>query len=346
VRFVPDADAVDAVDAARNPARIAPSPAASSGAGPAEPDASAVMADIEREVRARRRAGQIDDEYERELDRIFDAVAPPGAAGAGLESAITRAERAAVIDPDGPVGSRFPGVKFVRRVLRRLLAFYVARQITAFGVMVTRVLRMLADRIEAVEAQSPATDPRLVALAVPVTSDLDLAPWHDLAVKVLAPASSRVLHAECGDGALVVALRDAGIDAYGVDPRPDAARVADERGAEVRTSGALAHLRLVPAGQLGGLVLSGCTERCALGDVVELVERATVVLAPGAPLVVVSRGPEPADADPIASDLAPGRPLHPETWAYLLARFGFDDVDTRRADVPGSYALTATRAAS
>jgi hypothetical protein len=251
-----------------------------------------------------------------------------------------------VIDPDGPVGSRFPGVKFLRRVLRRLLAFYVARQVTAFGVMVTRTLRMLADRIEAIESHSPATDPRLAALAVPVASDLDLAPWRDFVVKVLAPASARVLHAECGDGTLVVALRDAGIDAYGVDPRPDAASVADARGAEVRTTGALDHLRIVPAGALGGLVLSGCSERCPLGDVVELVDRARVALLPGAPIVIVSRGPDAAAADPIASDLAPGRPLHSETWAYLLGRAGFDDVDTRRGDVPGSYALTANRSSS
>jgi SAM-dependent methyltransferase len=335
VRFVPDADAADAT-----------SPAAAPGAGPVGPDASAVMADIEREVRARRRAGQIDDEYERELDRIFDAVAPPGASGSGLESAITRAERAAVIDPDGPVGSRFPGVKLLRRVLRRLLAFYVARQVTAFGVMVVRVLRMLADRIEAIEARSPVTDPRLAALEVPVSSDLDLGPWRDLVVKVLSPAPDRVLHAECGDGALVVALREAGVDAYGVDPRRDAARVADERGAEVRTMAALDHLRLVPVGALGGIVLSGCTERSAVGDLVELVEQAGRALVPGAPIVVVSRGPEAEGADPIAADLAPGRPLHPETWAFLLGRAGFDEIDTRRGDGPGAYALTATRASS
>src|SRR3954470_870486 len=48
---------------------------------PDAPDARALMADIEREVRARRRAGLIDDDYERELDRLFDAVAPPGATG-------------------------------------------------------------------------------------------------------------------------------------------------------------------------------------------------------------------------------------------------------------------------
>src|SRR4051812_4065355 len=145
------------------------------------------MADIEREVRARRRAGQLDDEYERELDRIFDAVAPPGATGPGLEAALARAERAAVIDPVGPVASRIPGVALLRRALRKLLAFYVehvVRQVTAFGVMIVRAVRVLGDRVDAIEARSPVTDPRLAAVGVPVASDLDLAGWRDLAVKL------------------------------------------------------------------------------------------------------------------------------------------------------------------
>jgi hypothetical protein len=328
---VPDADADSPADTA------------------AVPDANALMADIEREVRARRRAGQIDDDYERELDRMFTAVAPPGATGPGLEAAITRAERAAVIDPVGPVGSRIPGVALLRRVLRKLLAFYVehvARQVTAFGVMIVRAVRLLGERVDAIEARSPVTDPRLLDVGVPVSSDVDLAAWRDLVVKVCAPVTGRVVHAECGDGALLVALRDAGIDAYGVDPRRDAAAVADERGAEVRTMGVFDHLRAVPTGAIGALVLSGCTERFAAGDIVELVEAAARVLPSGAPIVVVSSVPGAAAADPIAADLAPGKPLHPETWAFLLGRQAFEGIETHTADTPATYAVIATRASS
>jgi hypothetical protein len=314
----------------------------------AVPDAAALMADIEREVRARRRAGQLDDDYERELDRIFDAVAPPGATGPGVEAALTRAERAAVIDPVGPVASRIPGVALMRRVLRKLLAFYVehvARQVTAFGVMIVRAVRVLGERVDAIEARSPVTDPRLLDVAVPVSSDLDLTGWRDLVAKCCASVSARVVHAECGDGALVVALRDAGVDAYGVDPRRDAASVADERGAEVRTMAVLDHIRAVPDGALGGIVLSGCTERLAVGDLVDVVDHAARVLAPGAPVVVLSRAPD-TPGDPIAADLAPGKPLHAETWAFLLARRQFDDVETHSAAAAGAYAVTATRASS
>jgi hypothetical protein len=309
---------------------------------------AALMADIEREVRARRRAGQIDDDYERELDRIFDAVAPPGATGSGLEAALARAERAAVIDPVGPVGSRFPGVALLRRVLRKLMAFYVehiARQVTAFGVMALRSVRLLADRVDEIEARAPQTDPRLAAVTVPIASDMNLAPWYDAAVKALATPTGRVAHLECGDGALLVALADAGVDAYGVDPRPDAAARADERAIEVRTVGALSHLRALPPGALGGVVLSGCVERLATGDLIELVERVTNALVPGAPLVLFSRDPS-APADPIATDLAPGRPLHAETWCFLLQRQSFDGIDIQWQGQSGAYAITAARAVS
>ena len=332
-------------------------------ATPAEPtpderaalvSSAALMADIEREVRARRRAGQVDDDYERELDRIFDAVAPPGATGSGLEAALARAERAAVIDPVGPVASRFPGVASLRRALRKLLAFYVehvARQVTAFGVMTLRSIRILGERVDSIESRAPQTDPRLTALTVPVASDLDLARWHDVVVKALAPATGRVAHLECGDGALLATLFDAGVDVYGVDPRPDAAALADARGIEARTTNVLAHLSALPAGALSGVVLSGCVERFAVGDLVELVERVTAALAPGAPLVLVSRDPG-GPVDPIAADLAPGRPLHAETWRFLLERQGFDTIDVHRPARNGeavdsaSYALTATRAGS
>jgi hypothetical protein len=326
-------------------------------AGAALASTAALMADIEREVRARRRAGQIDDDYERELDSIFDAVAPPGATGSGLEAALARAERAAVIDPVGPVASRFPGVALLRRVLRKLLAFYVehvARQVTAFGVMTVRSIRLLGERVDSIEARAPQTDPRLAAVTVPIASDLDLTLWHDVVVKALAPATGRVAHLECGDGALLAGLVDAGIDAYGVDPRPDAAALADARGIEARTTGALAHLRALPPGALGGAVLSGCVERFPVGDVVELVERVNAALAPGAPLVLVSRDPG-GPLDPIAADLAPGRPLHAETWRFLLERQRFDAIDIQRpshAGVAGeaggasSYAISATRAGS
>lgn len=297
------------------------------------------MAEIEREVRARRRSGDLPAGMEIELDRVFESVAPPGAVGTGFEATLERAERAAFVDPVGPTASRFPGVSFMRRVLRKLLAFYVehvVRQIAAFGVTLVRAVRLLGDRVSAIEARSPALDPRVRSLAAPIEADADMSPWLDLACEHMKGTTGRVLHGECGTGALAARLAGAGADVYGVDPRDDAAALADEQELEVRSADALDHLRSLPDGSLGGLVLSGCVDRLPLGELDELARRAAAVLVEGAPLLVV--GTHPAawsrSRSPVALDLAPGRPLHPETWEWLLATHGFDGIESRLAEAP------------
>ena len=36
----------------------------------------------------------------------------------------------------------------------------------------------------------------------------------------------------------------------------------------------------------------------------------------------------------MAADLAPGRPVHPETWSYLLDAHGFETVSVREHQTP------------
>ncbi len=302
------------------------------------------MAEIEREVRERRRSGDLPADLERDLDRVFESVAPPGAVGAGFEPTLERAERAAFVDPVGPTASRFPGVSFLRRVLRKLLAFYVehvVRQVSAFGVTLVRAIRLLGNRVSALEERSPALDPRVRALAAPLGSDVDVGQWMQLAQGVFAGASGRVLHAECGDGRLAAGLAEIGVDVYGVDPRDDAAALADSLEVEVRAVEALAHLRAVPEGSLGGVVLSGCVDRLPLGDLDELVRLVAAAATGGAPVLILGVHPVhwTRSRSPIAADLAPGHPLHPETWEWLLETHGFEAVDAHLGPVPALDAV-------
>jgi len=47
---------------------------------------------------------------------------------------------------------------------------------------------------------------------------------------------------------------------------------------------------------------------------------------------------------PLLADLAPGRPLHAETWVWLLGRVGFAEASVARDDgPPASYAIVARR---
>ena len=61
-----------------------------------------------------------------------------------------------------------------------------------------------------------------------------------------------------------------------------------------------------------------------LAGKVELVDEAVRVLAPGGTLVllVTDQAAWDAELDPVARDLLPGRPLHPETWRVVLAHRG------------------------
>jgi hypothetical protein len=321
-----------------------------SGDTPALPDADALMAEIEREVRARRRRGEIPAELEAELDAAFDAVAPPGATGSGFEGALDRAERQAVAVTNAPLpGSRYPGLPYARRALVRVLA-PVLHQTVGFALAFSRAVRILGERVDALEAASASHDPALALAAARVDDDLDPGPWAAAVTAHLRGAGGRVAHADCGRGDLCVALADAGLDVYGVDPRGTAAEAADARAIEVRTTPAVEHLRSVAPGALAGLVLSGCVDRDARAAQLALVDAASRALAPGAPLVVLGTDPVAWDGahDPVAVDLSPGRPMHGETWAFVLARRGFDvrgpDRDPGRA--PGTYAVWAHRSAT
>jgi hypothetical protein len=311
-------------------------------------DTRSLMADIEREVRERRRRGDLDPAFERELDTVFEEVAPPGAFGGGFDTVVDQAARHAVVDYDVPITGRRP-LRIVKRAVKLLTAWYmifVGRQLVAFASTTLRALRILGGRVDELEARSPATDPRVATTLPPVESDLDLAPWVELVRSSLSsrPSGARVLHADCGDGALLVALSDAGVDAYGTDPRDTAAALADPRGLEVRRDAALEHLRSVPDAALGGVVLSGAVDRLTLGDQIELVRHAVRVLAPDAPLVLIGRNPDAwrRARSPIAADLAPGRPLHARTWVHLLASEPVHEIACRDGECGAPEAVSSS----
>ncbi len=83
-------------------------------------------------------------------------------------------------------------------------------------------------------------------------------------------------------------------------------------------------LRAMPDRSAAGVVLVGCVDRLDLVGQVGLLEQSTRVVGPGGTIVVLATDQE-AWAEGLsapARDLAPGRPLHPETWSLLLHRSG------------------------
>jgi hypothetical protein len=109
---------------------------------------------------------------------------------------------------------------------------------------------------------------------------------------------------------------------------------------EVRSDEAAVHLRALPDGALGGVVLTDCVERLPVGAQVQLADLAVAKVRPGGTVVVVSADPRAWERsigeDQI--DLAPGRPLRPGTWLRLLRDRGMEDVEMVEGSRPEGLA--------
>lgn len=310
-----------------------------------------VQREIQEEVRSRRAAGDFPPSFERKLDELFARFTPTGTADDHFTEALKLADRSAYFDIEVPIGSRKTAKGAVRYALWQAEAWfvrYVVNELNRFSAASTRVLHLLDERLSDVERDLSLLVPPPLAEEELLVPGADVRPF----VKVIlerferSEAAGRVLHAECGDGTLVEELAAAKLDAYGVDPGSRASDIGVEKGLDIRRDDVLGHLESVRTEGLAGLVLSACVDRMSLSERRRLAELAELKVAPGATVVVIGTMPSAWEekAGPVAADLAPGRPLHPETWSHLLARFGLTDISTTPGPGShGSFALLATK---
>ncbi len=113
---------------------------------------------------------------------------------------------------------------------------------------------------------------------------------------------------------------------------------------DLRDENVTDHLRAVAAAGLGAVVLSGLVEGMSGGERTQLLDLVDTRLAPGGTLLVHCVGREAFEAPgaPPEADLAPGRPLRPETWCYLLEEAGYR-AEVRRGAEGIDYLVTAER---
>ena len=194
------------------------------------------------------------------------------------------------------------------------------------------------------EARSGASS---TALGAPSTNPTTTVLEDWIVDRLRRSGGGRVLHVECGEGALVRRLAVAGFEATGADP------ATEPQSGTVTRAAALEHLGGQRRSSLHGLVLSGATERVSPGSARAFAHLASTRLQHGGIVVLVSPHPDRVgSADPISSDLAARRPLHPVTWCHLLARYGFGEITVFDPGVHGRhpggagalYAIAARRA--
>jgi SAM-dependent methyltransferase len=141
----------------------------------------------------------------------------------------------------------------------------------------------------------------------------------------------------CGRGELLWELKQAGIEARGVDVNADMAAVARARGLDAAAGDALGFLTSAPDESLGGLVATQVIEHLEPAYLLRLIQAAYAKLQPGAPIVLETINPACwlAFFSSYIRDLTHVRPVHPDTLQYLLRASGFTRVEIRySAPVP------------
>lgn len=295
---------------------------------PIDLDYDRLLAEIDAEARARRESGDYPPGFEAELDALFARFAP-AAAAEDVETVLEQAAHSAAIDAEIPVESRLPGGTVVKRGIARSIGWYHAFLVShfiEFSSAITHAVRILSQRTQGLEtAVAASLRSRHEADRVAGTERSDSNdPMYDAAAAVLSDCSGRVLVAECGDGALLETLTRAGLDAYGVDARRTLVDSVRARGLDAHPDDVREHLGVVEPDTLGAIVCAGFVERRPPGELMDLLDLVLSRLDGNGRLVIVSRGARAVAVDePILADLAPGHPLHPDTWKHLLAERGW-----------------------
>jgi SAM-dependent methyltransferase len=144
-----------------------------------------------------------------------------------------------------------------------------------------------------------------------------------------------VLDVGCGRGEFLVLLREAGIEARGVDLDADMVAYARGEGLAVEPADAVEYLRGLEDGSLGGIFAAQLVEHLPAPTLVRLLDLAAAKLRPGGLLVAETINPlSPLALRNYYADLTHAQPLVPETLELLARQAGFGSVELRYLNAP------------
>jgi SAM-dependent methyltransferase len=144
-----------------------------------------------------------------------------------------------------------------------------------------------------------------------------------------------VLDLGSGRGEFLVLLREAGIEARGVDLDSDMVAYSSGEGLDVEQAGALEYLEGLDNGAVGGIFAAQLVEHLPPPALLRLLELAAAKLRPGGLLVAETINPlSPLSLRNYYADLTHAQPLVPETLELLARQSGFASVEVRFANEP------------
>jgi SAM-dependent methyltransferase len=144
-----------------------------------------------------------------------------------------------------------------------------------------------------------------------------------------------VLDVGCGRGELLALLRDAGVEARGVDADRDMVAFARGEGLDIEQGDLRDALERVADGGLGGIFAGQVVEHLPPAALARFLELAHAKLRSGGVLVLETINPlSPLALRNYFADLTHAQPLVPETLALLVRNAGFGTLETRYLTEP------------
>jgi O-antigen chain-terminating methyltransferase len=215
-----------------------------------------------------------------------------------------------------------------------------------------RLVRELEERLARLERRAPATGgtsvPVTVAAQPAAASVPDYFAFESrmrgsvdsirdrqrLYVDVLRDAAP-VLDAGCGRGELLGLLREAGVEARGIDADSDMVAYARGDGLDVEQADLVEYLQAAADASLGAIFMGQVVEHLPAPTLVQTFQLAAAKLRPGGVLIAETINP----LSPIAlrnyfADLTHAQPLVPETLELLARQSGFAGTEIRYLNEP------------
>jgi SAM-dependent methyltransferase len=144
-----------------------------------------------------------------------------------------------------------------------------------------------------------------------------------------------VLDVGCGRGELLQLLREAAVDARGIDADADMVAYARGEGLDVEQADLVEYLERLEDGSLGGIFMGQVVEHLPPGVLVRSLELAARKLRRGGVLVAETINPlSPLALRHYFADLTHAQPLVPETLELLARQSGFVETEVRYLNEP------------
>jgi SAM-dependent methyltransferase len=144
-----------------------------------------------------------------------------------------------------------------------------------------------------------------------------------------------VLDIGCGRGELLSLLREAGVEARGIDADADMVAYARGDGLDVEQADLIEYLERLDDDSLGGIFMGQVVEHLPPGVLARSLELAARKLRPGGVLVAETINPlSPLALRHYFADLTHAQPLVPETLQLLARQSGFAETEIRYLNEP------------